>query len=72
MSHLQPIIFLRCEDCCLILGPFPDAEKIKDQVTYLHSSNKSQRKQNSTLNDVTSDLSQFLTQPYIILSIVTV
>ena len=42
---------------------FTDAEKIKDQITYnLHSSNKFQKRQNSTLNDATSILSQFLIQ----------
>ena len=52
---------------------FTDAEKIKDQISYnVNSSNKFQRKQNSTLNDATSILSHFLIQPYIILSIVTV
>ena len=60
---------LICEDYCFFLDPFTDAEKIKDQITYnLHSSNKFESKQNSTLNNATSIPSQFLNQPYIILS----
>ena len=43
-----------------------DAEKIKNQITYtLHSSNKFQKRQNSTLNDATSILRKLLIQPYI-------
>ena len=40
--------------------------------TCLHSSNKFQSKQNATLNNATSILSQFFIQPYIILRIFTV
>ena len=57
----------------VFLGPFADAEKIKDHITHnLHSSNKFQSKQNSGLNNATGILSQIFIQPYIILSIVTV
>ena len=49
------------------MGPFTDAEKIKDQITHnLHFSNKFQSKQNSILNKATSILSQIFIQPYII------
>ena len=57
----------------MFLGPFTDAEKIKDQITHnLHSSNKFQSKQNSRVNNPTGILSQIFIQPYIILSIFTV
>ena len=57
----------------VFLGPFTDAEKIKDQITHnLHSSNKFQSKQNSRLYNATGILSQIFIQPYISLSIVTV
>ena len=53
------------------LGPFTDAEKIKDQITHkLNSSNEFQSKQNSRLNNATGILSQIFIQPYI--SLVTV
>ena len=55
----------------VFLGPFIDAEKIKDEITHnLHSSNKFQSKQNSRLNNAASILSQIFIQPYIILNIV--
>ena len=63
LQYLKIIVFL---------GPFTVAEKITDKITQnLHSSNKFQSKQNSTLNNATGILSQIFMQPYIILSIVT-
>ena len=57
----------------IFLGPFTDAEKIKDQIMHnLHSSNKFQSKENSRLNNATGIPSQIFIQPYIILSIFTV
>ena len=43
---------------------FTDAEKIRDQIMHnLHSSNKFQSKQNSTLNNATGILSQIFIHP---------
>ena len=71
---MQAIIFLMLQYVKIIfLGPFTDAEKIKDQITHnLNSSNKFQSKQNSRLSNATGILSQIFIQPYITLSIVTV
>ena len=51
---------LVCEHYCFSGSFLIDTEKIHEEITYnFHSSNKFQRKQNSTLNDATSILSQF-------------